>query len=35
MSKLTQGEYRDILVEAGSVGVLVLLDNGDDKCDEL
>lgn len=28
-------EYRDILVQAGSVGVLVLLDNGDDECDEL
>lgn len=25
---------RNILVQAGSVGVLILLDNGDDQCDE-
>lgn len=28
-------QCRNVLVEAGSVGVFILLDNGDDKRDEL
>lgn len=28
-------QWRNVLVKAGSVGVFILLDNGDDKCDEL